>query len=66
MDRKRLEGYRREIRAQLGSCIDFWLKNGMDAECGGVLTCLDRRGEVFSGDKSVWMQGRCAWTFARL
>ena len=61
-----LEGYRREIRAQLDACVDFWLKNGIDEQCGGVLTCLDRTGNVFSTDKSVWMQGRCGWTFARL
>ena len=66
MERKALEGYRREIRAQLGACVDFWLKNGLDEEYGGVLTCLDRTGNVFASDKSVWMQGRCGWTFARL
>ena len=25
-----------------------------------------RLGKVFSTDKSVWMQGRCAWMFAYL
>lgn len=54
------------IRGQLGRSIDFWLKNGMDKVNGGIYTCLDRRGEVYSTDKSVWMQGRCAWTFAYL
>ena len=38
----------------------------MDKEHGGVTTCLDRKGEVYSTDKSVWMQGRCAWMFAHL
>ena len=38
---------------------DFWLKNGMDAEHGGIYTCLDRKGRIYSTDKSVWMQGRC-------
>ena len=28
--------------------------------------CLDRTGEIYSTDKSVWMQGRCAWTYAYL
>lgn len=50
----------------LKNCIDFWLKYGIDRENGGVYTCLDRFGKVYSTDKSVWMQGRCAWTFARL
>ena len=38
----------------------------MDKEHGGVYTCLTRDGKVFSTDKSVWMQGRCAWTFSYL
>ena len=54
------------IRSELDKCVEFWLKNGMDKENGGVYTCLDRKGEVYSTDKSVWMQGRCAWTFAWL
>ncbi|NLD33402.1 MAG: N-acylglucosamine 2-epimerase [Clostridiales bacterium] len=54
------------VKEELARCISFWLENGMDQEHGGVYTCLDRKGEVFSTDKSVWMQGRCAWTFSRL
>ena len=45
---------------------DFWLKNGWDHVNGGVYTCLDREGKVFSTDKSVWMQGRCGWIYAWL
>ncbi len=48
----------------LNSCISFWLKYGMDEKYGGVITCLDREGKIYSEDKSVWMQGRCAWTFS--
>ena len=48
----------------LNSCVPFWLKNGMDKEYGGLINCLDRTGKVYSDDKSVWMQGRCAWTFS--
>ena len=54
------------IRKELDTCVDFWLEHGMDRENGGVYTCLDRKGEVYSTDKSVWMQGRCAWIFAYL
>jgi N-acylglucosamine 2-epimerase len=53
-------------RRELTSSINFWLEHGIDRENGGVYTCLDRKGEVYSTDKSVWMQGRCAWTFAYL
>ncbi len=38
----------------------------MDRVHGGVYTCLDREGKVYSTDKSVWMQGRCGWTFSYL
>ncbi len=54
------------IKEELETTIDFWLKNGMDKEHGGVYTCLDREGKIFSTDKSVWMQGRCGWIFAYL
>ena len=45
------------VRAELDRCVNFWLKNGMDPEFGGVYTCLDRTGKIYSTDKSVWMQG---------
>ena len=54
------------VREELTRCVDFWLKNGMDHEHGGVYTCLDRTGRIYSTDKSVWMQGRCGWIFAYL
>ncbi len=57
---------RKWIQSQLESVTDFWLKNGMDKINGGVYTCLDKDGKVFSTDKSVWMQGRCGWIFAYL
>ena len=54
------------IKEELDRTVRFWLEHGMDPVHGGVYTCLDRKGEIFSTDKSVWMQGRCAWTFSRL
>ena len=66
MDKQKLAEAQKWIKNELDVCADFWLKNGMDKENGGVYTCLDRKGEVYSTDKSVWMQGRCAWTFAHL
>ena len=65
-DREKLRGYRTWIQDELRACVDFWLKHGMDGEHGGVYTCLDRTGEIYYTDKSVWMQGRCAWTFSYL
>lgn len=66
MDKQKLIEAQKWIKNELNVCADFWLKNGMDKENGGVYTCLDRKGKVYSTDKSVWMQGRCAWTFAHL
>lgn len=66
MDKNRLQGYRDWIQSELDACVKFWLTHGMDQEHGGVYTCLDRKGEIYSTDKSVWMQGRCGWMFAHL
>ena len=66
MDKAKLREQQQWIRDELKRCADFWVKNGWDHEHGGVYTCLDRWGKVYSTDKSVWMQGRCAWTFSYL
>ena len=66
MDRKKLLSARQWVQSELAACADFWLKYGLDREHGGVYTCLDRTGKIFSTDKSVWMQGRCGWTYAYL
>lgn len=45
--------------------LDFWLKNAIDNEKGGIFTCLDRYGKVYGEEKSVWFQGRALWSFAK-
>lgn len=57
------EKYRNEL---FGSCIPFWVNFAQDRENGGVFSCLDRAGNLYSTDKSVWMQGRAAWMFSKL
>ena len=69
MDKNKLNeliDIRKWCRSELKKSINFWLKYGIDDVNGGVYTCLDRYGKIYSTDKSVWMQGRCAWTFAYL
>ena len=66
MNRELLKSQQQWIREELQRCADFWVKNGWDRINGGVYTCLDRTGKIYSTDKSVWMQGRCAWTFSWL
>ena len=66
MDKEKLRSYQDWIRSELEASVRFWLDKGMDRVHGGVYTCLDRKGEIYSTDKSVWMQGRCGWIFAFL
>ncbi len=44
------------------NCFPFWLKYGWDREKGGIITSLDRDGNIIDTDKGVWQQGRFAWT----
>lgn len=66
MDRQKLIDTQKWVKEELSRCVSFWLENGRDNKHGGVYTCLDRKGEIYSTDKSVWMQGRCGWIFAFL
>ena len=50
----------------LDDVMPFWLRHGMDAEYDGIITSLDRDGSILDTDKSIWFQGRAAWTFATL
>lgn len=59
--KKYYDKFRREL---LNSCVPFWLEHAQDTQYGGVLNCLDRFGDVYSDDKSVWMQGRAGWMFS--
>ena len=58
---KYYELYRSEL---FDSCAPFWLKNAKDDINGGISNCVDRFGKIYSTDKSVWMQGRTAWTYS--
>ncbi len=66
MDKVKLLEAKQWVSEELDRCVTFWLEKGMDKKHGGVYTCLDRTGEIYSTDKSVWMQGRCGWMFAHL
>lgn len=45
--------------------LPFWLNNAIDNKYGGIFTCLDKNGEIYGTDKSVWFQGRALWTFSK-
>ena len=57
------EIYRREL---FDSVVPFWLNHSLDCEHGGQFNALDRDGSVFDTDKSMWLQGRALWMFAKL
>jgi len=45
--------------------LAFWLKNSIDEKHGGIYTCVDKDGNVYGTDKSVWFQGRALWSFSK-
>ncbi len=52
-------------KKELKSILRFWLDNSIDYENGGIYTCLDREGNIYGTEKSVWFQGRALWTFSK-
>ena len=46
--------------------IPFWIDHSIDRQYGGFCTCLDRTGEVYDGQKQMWMQWREVYMFAAL
>lgn len=66
MQQQKIEQYKKLFGDELERTAAFWLDHGMDEVNRGVYTSLDRQGNVYSTDKSVWMQGRCAWTYSEL
>ncbi len=45
--------------------LPFWLDNAVDYKNGGIYTSLDREGNIYGTDKSVWFQGRALWSFCK-
>jgi len=45
--------------------LKFWLNHSFDWKNGGVYTQIDREGNVYGTEKSVWFQGRTLWVFAK-
>ena len=49
----------------INNILPFWLNTAIDYENGGIITCLDKEGNIYGYDKSVWFQGRALWTFSK-
>ena len=52
-------------KEDLKKTLSFWLKDAIDYKNGGIYTCLDKEGNIYGTDKSVWFQGRALWTFSK-
>ena len=50
----------------LDGIVPFWARHGVDAQHGGVLSCMKENGEPVSGDKYIWSQARWVWTCSAL
>jgi len=62
---KNLAKYKELFEKELfENVIPFWINNAIDEVNGGIYNSLDRKGEIYSTDKSVWMQGRAAYMFS--
>lgn len=68
MDKARISELKQFYHKQLlENVVPFWEKSDLiDREYGGFITSVDREGKSYNSDKSVWFQGRCLWTFAKL
>ena len=67
MDSIELKKYHKQYSQELfENCLPFWLNYSIDDVNGGIYSCLDRVGQIYSTDKSVWLNGRSAWTFSHL
>lgn len=54
--------YKRDL---LENILPFWMRDAVDTVNGGIFTQLDRKGNIYGKEKSVWFQGRALWTFAK-
>ena len=54
--------YRNDL---INNILPFWLENSIDSENGGIFTCIDKKGNTYGEEKSVWFQGRALWTFSK-
>jgi N-acylglucosamine 2-epimerase len=50
----------------LDGIVPFWAQHGVDAEHGGVLSCMEEDGKHISTDKYIWSQARWVWVCSAL
>lgn len=66
-DKNRLIAWQNKYQSMMfDDVIPFWTRLCPDNKFGGYLNYIDRKGNIFSGIKSVWILGRGVWLFAHL
>jgi N-acylglucosamine 2-epimerase len=58
--------YRQYRELLLDGIVPFWAQHGVDAEHGGVLSCMQEDGTSISTEKYIWSQARWVWVCAAL
>jgi N-acylglucosamine 2-epimerase len=58
--------YRQYRELLLDGIVPFWKRHGLDAEHGGVLSCMQEDGTPITGDKYIWSQARWVWVCSAL
>ncbi len=53
--------FKKELNSNV---LPFWL-GAVDKTNGGIFTQLDRAGNIYGREKSVWFQGRALWSFSK-
>ena len=66
MDKLKIKELHGFYAQNLLDVMAFWSKHAPDRNYGGIFTCLDKNGEIYNSDKSVWFQGRALWTYSHL
>jgi len=67
MNRKRMQSLSEYFYTELvNNTMPFWIEHATDEEYGGFTTCLDRKGEMLSPDKPMWVMSRISWVLSRL
>lgn len=65
MEKKYFEDLLKFYENELDETLNFWYEHGYDKKHGGFYVCLQRNGDIFGTDKSVWAQGRGLWVFSK-
>jgi mannobiose 2-epimerase len=62
---QRLNFYRKELSAELGSILDYWINNTQDITAGGFYGKIDSHNHVISGSpKGSVLNARILWSFS--